>query len=247
MLETLKEHWREAKAVLPLKAEWKQTCPADGVRTELMRQFRRISREIPCPHNESHILSFVVEMFRIDAHDSNDGVFVEAGCYMGGSTAKFSLVAHELGRKLVVFDSFKGLPTNTENHKQSIFGYSIKNWFREGEFRGPRDVVTNNISRYGKIDVCEFVEGWFEETLPHFDRPILGAYIDVDLASSTRTCLKNIYPRIVPGGVLVSQDGDFPLIIDVFRSRKFWENEVGVSMPEIQGLGTSKMLRIVKS
>ncbi len=49
--------------------------------------------------------------------------------------------------------------------------------------------------------------------MPCFEQPVLGAYIDVDLASSTIACLKYLYPRLVPGGVIVSQDGDFPLVI----------------------------------
>ena len=75
---------------------------------------------------------------------------------------------------------------------------------------------------------------------------MLGAYIDVDLASSTKTCIKYLYPLLVPGGVIVSQDGAFPLVIDLFKDKDLWEDELGVPVPKVEGLGTSKMLRVVK-
>lgn len=247
MFHTLREHWREAKAMRPLNEEWARVCPDEELRKELGKKFLEVRKGVPCPHNESHTLSFVVEMFRTSAQHSGDGVFVEAGCYKGGSTAKLSHVARHLGRKLMVFDSFQGLPENKENHERSIFGYSISEWFKPGEFCGALDEVRKNVSKHGRIEVCEFIEGWFDKTLPRFDAPILGAYIDVDLASSTRTCIKYLYPRIVPGGVLVSQDGDFPLVIDVFEDQRFWEEEVGVTIPRIDGLRKSKILRILKT
>jgi O-methyltransferase len=247
MLDGIKEIWREATAIGPLKAQWAEACPDDKLRARLSQEFRSIQRRVDCPHNESHILSFVIEMFRTAAaNQDREGVFVEAGCFKGGSSAKFSLVADQLGRKLVVCDSFQGLPDNEEEHQKSIFGYSIKEWFAPGRFCGKREEVERNVSDFGAIEACDFLEGWFEDTLPGFDQPVLGAYIDVDLASSTRTCLKYLYPLLVPGGVIVSQDGDFPLVIEVFEDRRLWEEELGVPIPAVEGLGTSKMLRVVK-
>ena len=195
----------------------------------------------------SHVLTFVVEMMKYaKKHSESKGVFVEAGCFKGGSTAKFSLVAKSLNRKFVVFDSFEGIPENEEEHKKSIFGYSINSWFHKGSFSGSLEEVKHNVATYGDISVCSFVEGWFDNTLPDLDIDIAGAYIDVDLASSTKTCIKHFYPRLLPGGFLVSQDGDFPLVIEVFDDDNFWENEVGCKKPETHGLNKSKMLIVYK-
>jgi len=71
--------------------------------------------------------------------------------------------------------------------------------------------------------------------------------LDVDLASSTRTCLKYLYPQIVLGGILFSEDGDFPLVIEVFNNDEFWQKEVGYKKPYIEGLGKSKLIKIVKA
>ena len=79
-----------------------------------------------------------------------------------------------------------------------------------------------------------------------FRRKYARLNIDVDLAESTKDCLKYIYPKIVSGGFLMPQDGGFPLVIEIFESEDFWKNEVGSVKPKIQGLGTNKMITIIK-
>jgi O-methyltransferase len=247
MFDKLKEVWRETSDFRHIDAEFREVWTDAARRNELLKTFRAITSSIQCPHNESHTLTFVVEMLRFcQEHPSTDGVFVEAGCFKGGSSAKFSHVAKVLDRKLLIFDSFEGMPENEESHDKSIFGYSIKNWFGKGEFCGRLDEVRNNIEIHGVTDVCELHQGWFENTLPDFGQAVLGAYIDVDLASSTKTCVKYLYPRLVDNGFLVSQDGDFPLVIEVLDDNRFWEEEVGCPKPRMKGLGTSKMIRIYK-
>ena len=247
MLEKFREMLRESKAMAALSADFKVVCPEPSQRAHLITRFREIHRALKCPHNESHILTYVIEMLRYSQnHPEGKGVFVEAGCFLGGSTAKLSVVAKMLNRQLVVFDSFEGIPENEEDHQKSIFGYSIKNWFGKGAFCGPLEEVKRNVENHGEIDVCDFVKGWFEDSLPGIDLDIAGAYIDVDLASSTKTCIKYLYPRLLPGGFLVSQDGDFPLVIEVFDDDGFWEEEVGIRKPTIHGLNTRKMLKVYK-
>ena len=144
----------------------------------------------------------------------------------------------------MVFDSFQGLPDDRELHGRDIFGGTAN--FRAGEYCGSLDEVRKNVSDLGRIDACRFVEGWFDETLPGFRQPVAAAYLDVDLVRSTRTCLKHLYPRLAPGGVLFSQDGHLPLVIELLRDETFWREEVGCRPPAIEGLGRRKLVRIVK-
>jgi len=228
-----------------LQVQLGSVIPKPTEKQALLRQFRTISRNVECPHNESHILAFVIDLLKMQPRI--DGCIVEAGTFKGGSTAKFSIVAKRLNRQLITFDSFEGLPENEEAHDKSIFGYSIKGWFEGKKFLGGLEEVKRNIEKYGAIDSCRFIKGWYEDTMPGFKEKIVAAYLDVDLASSTKTCLKYLYPLIEPGGILYSQDGDFPLVIDVFDDDEFWETEVGCKKPVIEGLRTSKMLRIIKA
>lgn len=59
------------------------------------------------------------------------------------------------------------------------------------------DISNKRIILFG---TGRFIKGWFEDTMPVFNERIIAAYIDVDLASSTKTCLKYLYPLLVPGG-----------------------------------------------
>ncbi len=244
MFDHLKELWRESLALAKLQKELAALIPEEAERRELYTAFDIISKNVKCPHNQSHILTFVTALLRLPPQAG--GGIVEAGCFKGGSTAKFSLIARRLGRPLVVFDSFEGLPDNSEKHDRTIWGNSIRDWFKPKEFCGSLEEVTANVKKYGEIDVCRFEKGWFEDTMPRFTEKVSAVYLDVDLASSTRTCLKYLYPKIVPGGVLVSQDGDFPLVIEVFDDDDFWRKEIGCVKPKIEGLHESKMITIVK-
>jgi O-methyltransferase len=174
------------------------------------------------------------------------GCIVEAGCFKGGSSAKFSWLAKHTGRVLHIFDSFQGLPENQEAHGTGLFGYDLSGAFDTGEYCGTLEDVQHNMRKFGCANVCRYHKGWFEESLPEFQEEIAAAYLDVDLASSTRTCLKYIYPRLLPGGVLISQDGHVPLVVEIFEDASFWQEELGCAPPEILGLRTDKLLTIRK-
>lgn len=239
--------WRlalEMAEMARLQVSLARGMPSAARRRQLLARMQQINAHVECPHDESHVLSFMVE--QLTMAPTIEGVFVEAGSFKGGSTAKFSLAARAAGRKLVVFDSFEGLPPNSEAHATSILGHSISGWFEEGEFAGRLDEVKSNVARFGDIDSCEFVAGWFEDTMPLMNRPIAAAYLDVDLASSTRTCVKYLYPLLSPGGFLMSQDGDFPLVIEAMRDPQFWQDEVGWPMPLMPSLGRKKIVKISK-
>ncbi len=213
-------------------------------RTKLHGEITKISRNVPCAHEESEVLSFNYAILALP--DTVEGCVIECGAFKGGSTAKFSLATRMVNRKLYVFDSFEGLPENDEEHTESILGHSIENWFDPGEFNGALEEVKANITKYGAIEVCEFVQGYYENTMPDFKEKVAAVYIDVDLASSTKTCLKYLWPLLSPGGVVMSQDGDFPLVIEAYDDDEFWENEVGCPKPVIDGLGTRKIISITK-
>jgi len=240
----VKEHIREYYALAKLQGELITYIPSSKERNYFLKRFNVISKNIDCPHNDSHILTYLIELFKVDRNVA--GCIVEAGAYKGSSTAKLSIIAKALNRKLYVFDSFEGLPENSERHNKSINGYSIKNWFGGHGFKGALEEVKYNIENYGEIEVCEFVKGWFKDTLQKFNEPIVGAILDVDLAESTKVCIKYLYPLICRGGFLCSQDGDFPLVIKVFEDDAFWEKEVRITKPNICGLGVDKILTIYK-
>jgi O-methyltransferase len=207
-------------------------------RLVLVYRFNYISRKVECQHLESEILAFACEVFKLPA--TVGGCLVEAGCFKGGGTAKLSIVATLSHRELVVCDSFEGIPENREDHGTTLFGGGAL--FRAGDYRGDLEEVKGNVRDYGEIRVCRFVKGYFEDTLTDFRDSVAAAYIDADLASSTRTCLKYLWPLLAPGGVIFSQDGHLPLVLDVLRDKAFWQSELGCGPPEVIGLGLKKLV-----
>jgi O-methyltransferase len=188
---------------------------------------------IDCRHTHEEILAVADAILNV----AGEGVVVEAGCFKGGSTAKLSIAAKLAGRKVVVFDSFDGLPApNPED---------ARNFYR-GEYAGGLDEVRSNVQKYGEISACEFVKGWFAETMPGFRQPVSVAFVDVDLSDSLRTCLKYIYPLLDSNGVIFCHDGHVPTCIALMRDETFWREDVGVEPPHIPGLGKEKFLRIRK-
>jgi O-methyltransferase len=201
-------------------------------------RFYKISRTVPCAHLDSEILSFAVEVFRMPA--SVEGCLVEAGCFKGGSTAKFSIVAKLAGRPLVAFDSFEGIPDNDEDHGRTLYGGSAA--FRKGDYCGGLEEVTENVRRYGEIAGCRFIKGYFESTMPGFHESVAATYLDVDLASSTKICLKYLWPLLPPGAIVFSQDGQLPLVLDVLRDTEFWRTELETNPPELIKRESQKLI-----
>lgn len=211
-------------------------------RVDLVKSLYLVSYAVDCPHTQSDVLSHIVTILTLP--ETVTGCVVEAGCYKGGSTAKFSLAAKAAKRELIIFDSFEGIPEHNEPHRKNIYGKPVT--FSKGEYCGTLSEVKGNVALYGHTGPCTFVKGWFQDTLPNFNKPIATLYIDVDLASSVKSCLKYLYPKIVEGGTLYCHDGHLPLVIEVFSNESFWLQEIGSAKPEIEGLGKQKLIRIVK-
>ena len=210
-------------------------------RFALIRDFYAITLSFEnIPHYQRQILAFANAILK-QPRDRN-GVIIEAGCFRGVSSAKFSLVAKMTGKSFYVFDSFQGIPPNDEGHE--IYGEEVT--FEEGDYAASLEEVQGNIHQHGHIDSCRFVKGWFDDTMPDFNEPVAAAYLDVDLVSSTKTCIKYIWPLLEPGGVIYSQDAHLTDIIDLFADEDFWRNEVGVEPPVVSRLYKDQLLFATK-
>jgi hypothetical protein len=230
---------RDRAAILAfLRADYPVDMPlADRLR--LVARFLRITNHVRTYHTQAEMLTVADRVLRLAGRPGL--TVLEAGAGKGGGTAKLSLVARIAGARLVVCDSFRGMPPNDERH-ETIWGRRTE--FREGAFRGTARLVERTVARFGAPEVCELVKGWFADTLPALERPLDVVLLDVDLAASTRECVRWLYPRIRPGGALLSQDGHLRATIELLADERFWRDEVGTSPPAIQGLGTAKLLEI---
>lgn len=205
-------------------------------RTELDRRITSVTAA--GPHEPWHIATLVDAVLT----DPAPGVLVECGVYRGVSAAKWSHLAAALNRELWLFDSFAGLPANDEPHDRTIHGHPVAGTFAGGCYAGTLEQAQATVARYGVPEVVRWCPGWFEATLPGFREPVAAAYLDVDLAASATTCLNHLWPLVTPGGVVVSQDGDFPITLAAMRA---WA-DAAAPTPKVDGLGESKMVTFRK-
>ena len=190
-----------------------------GARLALVLKFYKISYYVDCPHTEHEMIAITRQILDLGAaNGAVPGAIVEAGSFHGGSTAKLSLVAALCDRQLEVFDSFAGMPENSEAHGKSIYGR--EHHFPKGSHAVPFEEVKNNVARYGDASRAHFHKGFFSDTMPAFHEPVAAACVNVDLVQSTRDCFHYLYPLLPPGGIIISQDAHFPWIIELFKTMR---------------------------
>jgi O-methyltransferase len=152
------------------------------------------------------------------------GDYVECGVWRGGSSMLAALTFEQLGdrdRDLWLYDTFEGMPEPTsEDGVDPILGTDAhEEWARNqtGDVNlwcyGPLEEVERNMRGTGVVpDRLHFVKGKVEDTIPG-DVPerIALLRLDTDWYESTLHELVHLYPRLVPGGVLVLDDyGHWP-------------------------------------
>ena len=157
-----------------------------------------------------------------------EGVVLECGSWQGGSSANLSLICRLTGRKLLIYDSFQGLPATQEGDRQP---------YDTGEFAGSLETVKKNIERCGAIECCEFVEGWFDQTLPQLNSPVLLAFLDVDLEVSLETCVRYIWPHLVEKGYMFIDEYVELDYCSIFWSEKYWKDYFDRTPPGLIGSG----------
>ncbi len=210
-----------------------------GRRLRVLARFLHITNHVRGYHTLVEMLA-VADAILVRG-EAGPPLVVECGVGFGSSTAKLSVATAAVGGRLVACDSFRGIPANGEVHHH-LDGRRVV--FRPGAFRGRLRSVRRTVERWG-APVVEYRKGWFEETLPALEAtPLDVAILDVDLLSSTRTCVRHLYPRLAPGGVLFTQDGHLRAVVELLGNAGFWRDEVGVVPPVIPGLGRDKLLAI---
>lgn len=160
-----------------------------------------------------------------------EGVVVECGSFQGGSTANLSLVCAITGRRLVVYDSFEGLPPPTPGDRAaSPFG--------TGLYAGALEVVRENVRRNGALEVCTFRKGWYSDTMPHHEEPVVLAFVDVDYQASLHDCMLGLWPHLTPRGYLFLDDFAFNDYCALFWSERYWRTYFDTTPPGLIGSGS---------
>jgi O-methyltransferase len=163
------------------------------------------------------------------------GDIIECGTWKGGSAANLSLVCSIVGRKLIICDSFEGLPEGKPEDREAKY-------YKKGDYCGSLEEVKFNIKKYGAIECCYFVQGWFEDTLPKLTSPILLAFLDVDLEASLEICVRNIWPNLIDKGYIFIDEVVGLDYCALFFSENYWHKYFKRHPPGLIGAGTGLAL-----
>ena len=185
----------------------------------------------------------VMAMKLLETPRNLQGDVVECGCWKGGSTVNLSLVCRITGRKLKVYDSFEGLPPPVEG--DVIAERTFGDGFVPGTFGGSLQEVTDNVRKYGAIEVCEFHQGWYEKSLPDHEGDIVMMFLDVDFYASLHDCLINLWPSVVDGGIVFLDEYLNVPYCAVFYSEKFWDKYFAEDPPGLIGTGTGVQVGMI--
>ncbi|MGA9668144.1 MAG: TylF/MycF/NovP-related O-methyltransferase [Terracidiphilus sp.] len=186
-------------------------------------------RRIPTATDAKVHLAMALKL--LEMPPTQPGVVVECGTFKGGTAANLSVICSLVGRELFVFDSFEGLPQGAPSDRESQH-------YNKGDWAGTFDEVVNNIKKFGEISRCTLVRGWFDKTLPSFDREIALAYVDVDLEASLDTCIKNIWPRLSESGFIFIDECISTDYCSLFYSERWWMKNYNRTPPGLVGAGT---------
>jgi O-methyltransferase len=195
---------------------------------------RANGRRVPTASSYIEHLVMATEILKVPK--SLVGVVVECGCYKGGSTANLSLICRAAGRRLVVFDSFRGLPEpRPEDTRHTVHGQREIHRYAEGYWSGSLVEVRKNVALCGDLSVCEFRPGFFDETLPTFTVPVIFAFEDADLRDSVKTCIQYLWPLLEDDCRIYTHEAQHQEVVQLFFDPAIWD---GQKPPGLVGTGT---------
>lgn len=168
----------------------------------------------PIPLRRRERFFHLVQLFRQSL--PLDGLIAECGCFRGLSSyllcSSLKLAdAGFTGHGYRIFDSFSGLstpqpednvPDGTPN------ATALRQMTQAGYFAASIDVVRQSLREFPDI---EYFPGWIPTAFPDEQQARYRfVHVDVDVYQPTRDCLEYFYPRLMPGGILVSDDYSWP-------------------------------------
>jgi O-methyltransferase len=162
--------------------------------------------------------------------DGVEGDVIEAGAWRGGASILARATLDSLGadeRTVWVADSFQGLPAPNpdvapEDHELDLSHVDF--------LAVPAEEVGGYFARFGLEHGVEFVEGFFDQTLPALRGHRWSVIrLDGDTYEATWVALESLYPGLSAGGYLVVDD--YGLIDACQRAVDDYRREHGITEP----------------
>jgi O-methyltransferase len=205
---------------------------------KLMRKLRRNTHRITSGTSWLEQLHLAAALLSLP--NSMKGDVIECGSYKGSSAASLSLICSIVGRRLFVCDSFEGLPEIAPDDQVHVSVHcKMYEKYKKGDYTGRLEEVQDNVRKYGVLDCCQFVKGYFENTLHTLDpmQKFAFIFLDVDLHASLRTCLTQLWPRLQEGGYLYTHEAQQLDFASLFFDKHWWKETLGAPAPGLVGCG----------
>ncbi|MBM4105294.1 MAG: hypothetical protein FJ257_03180 [Phycisphaerae bacterium] len=203
---------------------------------DLLRQMGATQRHVVSATGLGEQLSLVARILSLPRSMAGD--VIECGCFKGSSTIALSLACRLVGRRLVVCDSFEGLPPPTSDDVEHVsLAHGRFETYAAGEYAGALEEVKENLRRFGAIEACSFVKGYFENSLPGIEGRFAMAFLDVDLHESLKTCLLHLWPRLEFGAYLFTHEATQLAYVQRFFDEAWWRTHFGHGAPGLIGAG----------
>ena len=165
------------------------------------------------------------------------GCIVECGCYLGASTAALSIAASITKRKFYVYDSFEGLP-DIETKNARIYPHlKVYGYYKKGMYEADYNQVKLNVELFGEISNVKFVKGLFDDTLINHKDALCFLFMDVDLTSSTKSCIKHLWPKIIDNSYVYTDDACDLEIAKIWFDKNWWNENLNEEPPGYVGSG----------
>jgi asparagine synthase (glutamine-hydrolysing) len=145
------------------------------------------------------------------------GIFLEAGCALGGSAILLARIKKP-ARALQVYDVFGMIPPPSENDPPEVHArYRLIVDGGASGLGGDRyygyevDLLQVVRANFGRFDIdlealhVRLVQGMVQDTLA-LEGPVALAHIDLDWHDPVQTCLERIFPRLSVGGSIIVDD-----------------------------------------
>lgn len=193
-----------------------------------------LSKVISATSLEVHVL-LIMQILKIQRKNI---CVVECGCYKGASTIALSIICKMIEAKLIVYDSFEGLPSSEKNLGVRNYPHlALYGFYKKGMYRGALEEVKNNIKLFGEISVCEFRVGNFAQSLKNHKEKIDFCFLDVDLTESTKSCIKYLWKKLRTNSYIYSDDACDLKVASVWFDNEWWQRNLNEKAPGYTGSG----------
>jgi len=149
------------------------------------------------------------------AKNNIPGDLVECGVWKGGSAMLMAYALNPKNRNIYLYDTFSGMAEPETVDQQLADSASARDIWQKTKQKNHNSwcfaslsEVNDNLLKTGYPPQKIFlIEGRVEETIPQImPKEIALLRLDTDWYKSTKHELEHLFPRLVPGGVLIIDD-----------------------------------------